>query len=305
MSTGLQLAVVGGALVALGLVLLVLRLVPAHPDLADVTHRYSPAGARRATASLTASSAGSSHSPRDRLGLWAMHRLPAAWWGRTPTRELALLQRPVHQHYGQKVSFALLGLLIGPVLAALFQLLGFSIPFAIPVVATLALTVFLWFVPDLDVRADAKRARSEFTRALGSYIELVALERANGSGARQSMELAAEIGDGWVFRRISEELARSGWAGLPPWDALHALAEELGLPELDDLADIMRLSQEGSQVYTNLRARSQSLRSAILSDELTKANASVERMTIPMSLLGVVFMILLITPALLRIMLGG
>lgn len=303
MSTGLQLAIVGGALVALGLVLLVLRLIPAQPDLAAVAHRYSPEGARSATANLLA--APTANSPRDRVGLWAMHRLPAAWWGRTPTRELALLQRSVHQHYGQKVTYALVGLLIGPVLTALFHLLGFAIPFAIPVAVTLALAVFLWFIPDLDVRIDAKQARSEFTRALGSYIELVALERANGSGARQSMELAAEIGDGWVFRRIGEELARSGWAGLPPWDALHSLAEELGLPELDDLADIMRLSQEGSQVYANLRARSQSLRSAILSEEITKANASVERMTIPMSLLGVVFMILLITPAMLRIMLGG
>ena len=33
-----------------------------------------------------------------------------------------------------------------------------------------------------------------------------------------------------------------------PWEALHGLAEELGLPELDDLADIMRLSgEEGAQ----------------------------------------------------------
>src|SRR3546814_17692470 len=80
---------------------------------------------------------------------------------------------------------------------------------------------------DLNAVDDAKRARVEFARALGAYIDLVALERHNGSGVRQAMESAAEVADSWVFRRLSEELGRSRWSGLPPWDALHALAEEL------------------------------------------------------------------------------
>lgn len=304
MITGLQLAILAGALLGLGLSLLVWRLLPAQPDLADVVQRYSPEHARQVV-STSSSEAVMIERPRDRLGLWAMHRFPANWWGKTPTKELALLQRPLHRHYGQKVSYAVLGLLLPPALSAFFQLLGFGLPLLIPLAASLALAAFMWFVPDIDVRTEAKRARAEFSRALGSYIDLVALERANGSGARQAMELAAEIGDGWVFRRLGEELSRSRWAGLAPWDALHSLAEELALPELDDLADIMRLSQEGSQVYSNLRARSQSLRSAMLSDELAKANAVAERMSIPMSLLGVVFMAILVAPALLRVMLGG
>ena len=118
------------------------------------------------------------------------------------------------------------------------------------------------------------------------------------------MELAAEVGDSWVFHRIGEELARSRWSGLAPWDALTALSDELGLPELDDLADIMRLSKEGSRVYSNLRARSGALRSAMLNEELAKANATGERMSMPMSLLGVVFMAILVAPQLLRVM-GG
>lgn len=96
------------------------------------------------------------------------------------------------------------------------------------------------------------------------------------------MESAAEVGDSWVFTRLSEELTRSRWSGLPPWDALHTLAEELGLPELDDFADIMRLSgEEGASVYANLRARSAAMRTAMLNDEIAEANAVGERMTIP------------------------
>ena len=115
------------------------------------------------------------------------------------------------------------------------------------------------------------------------------------------MEAAAEVGDSWVFTRLSEELTRSRWSGLPPWDALHTLAEELGLPELDDFAAIMRLSgEEGAGVYATLRARSAAMRTAMLNDELAQANAVGERMSMPGSLLGVIFMALLVAPSLLR-----
>ena len=108
-----------------------------------------------------------------------------------------------------------------------------------------------------------------------------------------------------MFRRLGEELARSRWSGVPPWEALQALSTELGLPELADLGDIMRLSgQEGAQVYSNLRARSAGMRAAMLNAELAEANEIGERMSIPMSILGVIFLAMLICPALLRL-LGG
>jgi hypothetical protein len=159
----------------------------------------------------------------------------------------------------------------------------------------------MFFLPNYNAIDDARKARLEFARALGAYIDLVALERNNGSGATAGDGIRREVGDSWVFTRLSEELTRSRWSGLPPWDALHTLAEELGLPELDDFADIMRLSgEEGASVYSNLRARSAAMRTAMLNDEIAQANAVGERMTIPGSLLGVIFMALLVAPSLLR-----
>ena len=58
--------------------------------------------------------------------------------------------------------------------------------------------------------------------------------------------------------------------------------------------------EEGASVYTNLRARSAAMRTAMLNDEIAEANAVGERMTIPGSLLGVIFMALLVAPSLLR-----
>lgn len=296
MSTGLQLTLAAGALIGLGVVLLVTRLMPAEPDLAEALSRLTPARGRTGPVATTAAATG-----KERVGVWAIKALPPAMWVRTPTRELALLRIPLARFYGDKLTFAFLGLLIPPVLSFFFGLIGLGFPVVIPAAASLGLAVVMFFLPNYNAIDDAKEARLEFTRALGAYIDLVALERLNGSGVRQAMEAAAEVGDSWVFTRLSEELTRSRWSGLPPWDALHTLADELGLPELDDFADIMRLSgEEGASVYTNLRARSAAMRTAMLNDEITEANAVGERMTIPGSLLGVIFMALLVAPSLLR-----
>ena len=299
MTTGLQIAILGGALLGVGVVLLVWRLMPTRPDLADVVHRNSPEGAKAhaEAAALNTHDA----STTERLGVWALKRLPSSWWGRTPTKELALLQIPVHRYYGEKVIFALVGLAFPSVLGYLLIVGGVGIPFGFPLIGSLILAAALFFLPDFNVRDDAKKAHKEFTDALGTYTDLVALERLGGAGARQAMELAAEVGDSWVFRRLSEELARSRWNGKAPWDALNALADELGLPELTELADIMRLSKEGSQVYTQLRARSEGMRSAALNAELSKANSASERLSVPGALLAVMFAIIMVTPSLINL----
>ncbi len=293
--TGLQLAALSGALLTLGLVLLVGRLVPAEPDLADAVNRLSPGRARATDHTLPVS------DRTGRIGLWAMRVLPAGVWLRTPTRELALLRIPLTRFYGEKVTMAAAGLVLPPLLTTFFQAIGLPLPLVVPVAAGVVLAVVLWFMPDLNAVSDAKRARAEFARALAAYVDLVALERNAGSGARQAMESAAQVGDSWVFQRLGEELARSRWSGEAPWDALHQLSEELGLPGLDDLADIMRLSgEEGAQVYATLRARAAAMRTALVTDDQARANATSEQMTVPAMAIGAVFVAMLIAPPLLR-----
>lgn len=301
MITGLQIALVGGAMAGLGVALLLWRLVPPTPDVVDVVRRYSPEAIKERSAVREDIAP---TSLVERLGLWAMRRFPATVWGKTPTKELQLLRIPLYRHYGNKIAFAAVGLAVPPLIGYYLVVMNVPIPLVAPAGASLAAAVFMFLLPDFDVRTDAKYARADFSRALAVYTDLVALERLSGAGARQAMESAAEVGDSWVFRRISEELQRSRWNGVAPWDALQALSDELGLPELSDLADVMRMSGEGSQVYDNLRARSTAMRSAMLNTERAKANAASERLNMPMSLLGVVFMVILITPALLRVMDG-
>src|SRR4051794_22999081 len=108
MTTGLQLAIVSGGLVGLGLTLVVARLLPAEPDLADALDRVSSARSR------TTANAPAGRTGKERLGLWGMRVMPPGLWIRTPTRELALLRISVAQFYGEKLTFAGLGLLIPP-----------------------------------------------------------------------------------------------------------------------------------------------------------------------------------------------
>ncbi len=305
-TTGLQLAILGGVLAGAGLAGLVWRLAPVHAHPGDVLARLSPdADAALARANAEVDPADDA-TLADRLGRWGMRLLPRSVWGSPPRQELALMRIPLHRFYGDKLLYALVGLLIPAVLTSLFAVLGWRMPIVLPVGAALAMGVGMFFLPDYNVRDDAKKARIEFDRALGAWTDLVALERNSGSGPRQAMEVASAVGDSWVFRRLREELALSAWTGEPPWDALKRLSAELGLPELGDVADIMRLSgEEGSQVHGQLRARSSSMRTAMLNDELAAANAVGEKMTIPMSLLGVVFLVILIVPALLRMIGAG
>ena len=279
--------------------LLVIRLMPAEPDLAEALEppdtrpwRTSAVGHDRTRP-----------TGKERIGVWAIKALPPAIWVRTPTRELALLRIPLARFYGDKLTFAFLGLVIPPLLALFFELLGLGLPRSRSrPSASLGLAAVMFFLPNYNAVDDARKARLEFTRALGAYIDLVALERNNGSGVRQAMEAAAEVGDSWVFTRLSRgadplPLVRACRRGTrcTPWPTSWACPSSTTSP-----TSCGSPARRAPSVYANLRARSAAMRTAMLNDEIAEANAVGERMTIPGSLLGVIFMALLVAPSLLR-----
>ena len=301
MTTTLQLAILAGALVGLGIALMVFRLAPVRPDLAAYLKNYSPT----TTANAEATKLHGTGDSRDRLGWWLMNQLPLTSLLKVPAKELAILRRPVHRFFAEKFLFGILGMIFPTLMYAVVYVIGVHLPIYIPLGASLLIGIATSFIPDLNIRQDAAEARAEFSHALGAYVDLLALERASGTAQRQAMETAAEVGDSWVFKRISEELRRSRWSGVAPWDSLKALADELELPDLYDVADIMRLSgEDGAAVADTLRARAASMRSALQAKEIATANTVVERMSIPASLLFGVYVLLLIAPVGLRILLG-
>lgn len=296
--------VVAGAATGGGAALILAGLLPTTPDLASALARLSGAADGGPRAVMTARVALSdprwprwyrAHSPMlvSRLGL-----------GRYRA-DLDLVGEAVETLAFRKVAFGILGLAFPPVLAAAMAVIGLSLPLAIPGLASLGLAALLFFAPDLDLRRRAAATRAEMRRAVCVYLELVALERAADAGTAEALHRAADIGDGRAFELLREALLRAQLTGSAPWQGLARLADELRVPELGDVADIMRLSgEDGAAVYATLRARAASLRNTVLTDAAAEANAASEHMIMPVAALGVTFMLLLGYPAFARILFG-
>lgn len=292
--TGLQLGMLAGAFIGLGLVGVVAVLLPAPTHLRDAIGRLQPKPSHSAAVS-------SNDDTEARLGRWAERVLPPFVWGTPPEQDLMLLGRTRATFYGSKVVSAVIGLVLAPVVGVALMLLNVPLPMAVPAAGSLVLGATLWFLPNQELRDQARKAREEFSYALGAFVEMVALERLSGSTVPQALTQAAETGDSWVFQRLATVLRRTQYTGQSPWDALAATGHELGLPDLVDFADIMRLAgADGTRVYDSLRARAVAMRNASLTTQIARANQAAERIAIPVGMLVIVLALTLVTPAFLR-----
>src|SRR5690606_23463636 len=144
--------------------------------------------------------------------------------------------RSLERHYGEKVIVALFGFAL-PTLASLVMWAGgVSVALPFPLLGGLALAVVFFFVPDLTLRSQADERRRDFRHALGSFLDLVVIGLAGGAGVESALADAASIGRGWAFTQLRNALEVTRLTGETPWAALARLGEELGVPELPELA---------------------------------------------------------------------
>lgn len=295
--TGLQLAMLSGALLLAGVAGLIGWAMPGNVQLKDAIGRLQP------LPTITPPTAGGRRDTETTIGAWAQRHLPAALWGTSPDKDLALLGRTSASLYGSKIISAAIGLTIIPITSLILTLLGWSVPLGIPAIGSVALAALMWFLPSNELRDKARKAREEFSYALGAFVEMVALERLSGATVPQALLHAADTGDSWVFDRIAAVLRRTQYTGQSPWDALADMGTALNLPDLVDLADIMRLGgSDGTRVYDSLRARAATMRNVTLNNQISRANQASERIAVPVALLVFVLALTLITPALLRML---
>ncbi len=312
-----QFALLPGALIGLGVTLLIAQLLPSQPRLSAAIQRLN------ATTTTHQTSEYAAPSFKDRIGTWVQgmlpealdtdqtdvtHRDPNSIAGRVaqaltiPTRDLALIGMPVNEYLYKKTWRAALLLVLPTLVGIELQLIGFM-PFYIPALAGPILAAVGWISVDIQVRRDAAAARQEFSRAVAIYLELVAAQRKRGNAAGESLMESANVGRSWVFVRIREELTRAQYAGVQPWDALSRFSKEISVPELNDVANIMRQSgEQGSPVYETLRQRGRSLRVQLLNDEQTKANKTTQMLAVPMTGLAGVFVGIIMTALLLNLL---
>lgn len=296
MSSGL--ALVSGAGLGVGVVLVVAELLPSHPDLRAALAQLNPATAQDERLGVSAFQ----DRYRRALSVRALTTRPAL---RVSAGDLDLVGRS-HEHLvATKLGLAALALLAPPMGTVAAAAAGFGLPVGLPVFASLGLATVAFFLPDRDVRRHADRAREEFTGTVAAYLVLVALERKADAGPVQALNGSARVGCSWPWQRIRDALDRAYLDRRPAWDGLHDLATSIGVPALAEVADIVRTSgEEGTAIAETLLARARSLRVELAARQQATANADSERMVIPVALLGLGFVALLAYPVFSRITTG-
>jgi pilus assembly protein TadC len=287
-------AFAAGALAGLGLFLLGLALHPPRPRLARRLAAYD-AARRGAT--------GGPHGPgqrglRWRLGSWLARACAEQGWelGRL-RRNLSLAGMPFEIFLATKVLLALLGAVLAPVLAVAAALTGFAVPPVIVAWLAVLLGAAFFFLPDLEVKQKADRRRRDFRHAIGSFLDLFAMNLAGGRGVPEALMTASEVGSGWAFWRIKDALASARITGQTAWHALGALGEEIGVAELRDLSAALSLvAEDGAKVRESLVARAESLRRRELTDLEGQAGERSQSMLVAQLMLCAGFLLFLVFP---------
>lgn len=299
--SGTQALLIGaGAVVGLGVFLLVRSLlVVEQPQLADALARLAARPPITARGPVPAANDrwAQALGRASRMGA----RLPAVG-GRVPGQALGLIGWTPEGYVARKLGLAAFGAAFLPLLTATLGIAGVAVPVTVPVIGSVALAVVLFFVVDLIVRDQAAEARAQMRRALCAYLDLVSLRRDASEGPTVALERAAALGEGWVFRRLRDALVAARLAGEPPWEGLRRLAADTGVGELTDVADIAAVAaHEGASIAPTLRARAQALRTQLLAEEEAAANTASEKLTAPVALLSIAFLLLFLYPAMARL----
>jgi Flp pilus assembly protein TadB len=293
-------ALVAGALVGIGLLLVVRGTVPTRTPLAAALERLQQGSGR----SVTQASDDADLSLR--LGRWLSGRDGAdRLVSRSARRDLQVMARPIERHLTEKVLTLLVGIGIALSLILSGHITHLQLRGLTSVGLALGLAATGFFVPDLTLHTQAEERRRSFRYALGSFFDLVVIGLAGGGGVESALYDAAQIGEGWAYGQIQRALAASRLTRETPWAALGRVGRELGIAELEELAASVGLAgTEGARVRESLAAKAASLRSHELSQAEAEAQSASERMSLPVVLLFLGFLVFVGYPALDRIVTG-
>jgi tight adherence protein C len=218
---------------------------------------------------------------------------------------LRLVGRTLEQHFAQKVVLGLFGLLLPLLLNTVLNVIGMGFSLMFPLILGIGLGLLFFFAPDIGVKSEANDRRKDFRHALSSYLDLVVISLAGGSGVENALRDASAIGRGWAYARIRDTLQNTELTGESPWVALAQLGEELDIRELIELSASLSLAgTEGARVRESLAVKAASLREHALAAAEAEAESTTETMAVPVVLLFGGFLVLIGYPALSAVLSG-
>ncbi len=268
---------VAGLAMGAGLWCVVSGLWPAHEPLATVLNRVgTPRPDRVDRSNLDA-----------RFGAWARRLGPIDRAFAGLASDLRLLHKNADEQAGQLVGVSLVGLLWGPFVVALLAMAGMAVPVVVPVWMALVGAAACAVAQLASIKAQAAQRRTEFSFALGAFLDVLSSGLAGGQTIKAAVDYAAAAGEGWAFEDIRVALTTGYIDGRHPWDALADLAEETNLEELAELAAALSLAgEEGAAVRSIVRAKARVIRERIAAGIEKKGAEATERMAVPAILLA-------------------
>jgi len=239
------------------------------------------------------------------VGAWVARQLTSRGITNTSLRQdLALTGRSYEEALARKVFFASGGLILSfLLLVAVPAAVGAALPAGAPLVVAVLLSTALFFLPDLEARADATQRRAEFRHALGAYLDLVALEMAARAAPAEALPAAAKVGIGWPLAMIRDTLYRATRAGRDPWAALGELGWRIGVSELRDLGQLIALvAHDGARVRSTLTARAHTMRRHELANLQGQAGKADQSMQMAQVLIGLGYLLFIGYPAMVAVL---
>ncbi|WP_329336028.1 type II secretion system F family protein [Streptomyces sp. NBC_00663] len=301
----LTMPLVVGAVIGLGIYVLVRALMPSKRSAVAQVARIDAMRARGAAyeSARTSADQGRIGSLRADVGLRvAEFYMQQGWELRSLRADLAVLDRGWEKFLATKVLLGVAGLFFGPFLFAVAWTLSLGSSPIIPVWLALTFGAIFFFLPDLEVRRDAAEKRRDLRRVIGAYLDLVSMSLAGGRGLPEALMAAAEVSDGWATQRIRNALADARITGISQWQALGALGEELGVEELKDLsASLALVADDGAKVRESLASRAETMRHRELAEIEGSAGEKSQSMLVAQLLLCAGFLVFLIFPAAMRV----
>jgi Flp pilus assembly protein TadB len=295
-----------GAVLGLGVYLLVRALIPSRPSAAAAVAKIDSLRVRGATATTSGPArpdGGRLAAARARTGdrIADFYR-SQGWEQRSLRADLNVLERSWEGFLATKVLLAVAGLFFGPFLFSVIWIIGLGSSPAIPVWLALAFAAAFFFLPDLEVRRDAAGKRRDLRRVVGAYLDLVSMNLAGGRGLPEALKAAAEVSEGGALLRIQAALANARITGTSQWEALGQLGDEMGIEELRDLSTSLALvADDGAKVRASLASRAETMRHRELAEIEGAAGEKSQSMLVAQLMLCAGFLVFLIYPAAMRV----
>jgi hypothetical protein len=213
---------------------------------------------------------------------------------------LRLLNRTPPAHRGLLIIGGLVGFFLPAFFLVLLQILGVvDLGFFIPAALSLLSAFAVVFAMHSDTMSRSAEVKIDLRFQLGAYLDMVTMLLAGNSGYEGALEKAARAGDGMLFRELRRRMREVGTAGQSLVGALSLVAADFGIVELEQVAATATLSAaEGAPVARSLTAKCSTLRSTLAAEQEAAARVRNDKITPPLVGMALLFMALIIYPAL-------